>query len=350
MAIYPAWDQLYGIGLQATWGTAIPTGTSLSDTYGGLEVIGYPDFTSGLEVIDTRKATGVPYRKTIEYLQGTKSPGVTLEMEASPRSLIPFLFALFHTVTEAATPFEKIFTIYASHPDFTGKSASALTSPGLFTLVRNTGVTAESHQLTNCIVRSMTLSGEQGQPLKMSVEVIATTLSTAYTLTTDDFTFPTTQNTAIMFHDLYLRLDGSVASRANSFSITMSNNAVVKHQAGAGNQNVTGFVLGDFTVTGSLSIPWGLSANENAEIEKFTDGTSSRPTDTLIEICNANDYACNLAGEFLLKTNVRYTAVPLGESDNEMTLDLSIEGVDDVTNAVARIEVSDGLDWTLPAP
>ena len=348
MAIYPAWDQIYGIGLQAVWGTPVLAGANIVDTEGGVEVIGYPELTSGLEVIDTRKATGVPYRKTIEYLQGVKSPATTWDIEVSPRNIIPFLYSLFNTIAEGGSAtYVKTFTIYASHPDFTGKLSLPFTVPGLLTLIRNIPVASEAHSISDAIVKSITFSSEQGQPLKASIEFIGTTLSTVYAISTGDFTFPSAQNTAIMFHDLYIQLDGTLntadgtAVKANSFSITMSNNAVAKHQAGAGDQNVTGYILGDFTVTGSISIPWNL----NSEIEKFTNGTAGRPTDTLIQICNESDYTCDGSGDFFLATNVRYTATPLGESDSEMTLDLSFEGVDDATNAVAKVQVADAGHW-----
>ena len=443
MAIQPAWNQQYAFGWETTWGTGVDAGTDLPDrgsgaalTEGGLDVIGYPDFASGLNVIDTRKATGAPYRKTIEYLQGDKDPTVTLEQEASPANLVAPLRLLFSTVTElAGAPYGKIYNVYTSltNCDYSAKASAPKASPALCSLIRYTGTASESHRITSSIIRSITISGAEGEALKISAVYVGKNLETNVNPTLTKFEFPVTNNTAIMFHDLTFRLDGTATIKVNSFSITMTNNAVAKHQATGATSNadtVNNFILGDFTVTGNFVCPWDAT---NVQIEKFTNGSAGRPVDVCLEVyyksnattksvtgitktnpgvvtagthgyltgdtvifdtiagmteMNIGTYSVLYAtddtfslkdvtattavnttdfvevgttgnvtkiasGGFYLRSNIRYTGVPL-EGDDEMLTNLSFEGVDDgttqgasspITHPVVHINVFDGVLW-----
>lgn len=446
MAIQPAWNQQYAFGWETTWGTGVDAGTDLPDrgsgtaqTEGGLDVIGYPDFASGLNVIDTRKATGAPYRKTIEYLQGDKDPTVTLEQEASPANLVAPLRLLFSTVTElAGAPYGKIYNVYTSltNCDYSAKASAPKASPALCSLIRYTGTASESHRISSSIVRSITISGAEGEALKISAVYVGKNLETNVNPTLTKFEFPVTNNTAIMFHDLTFRLDGTATIKVNSFSITMTNNAVAKHQATGATSNadtVNNFILGDFTVTGNFVCPWDAT---NVQIEKFTNGSAGRPVDVCLEVyyksnattvaladpwitktnpaavttatehgyttgdtvifdsvtgmtemnigtysievtsttsftlkdvtgttaVNSSDFGTTATagnvtsietGGFYLRSNIRYTGVPL-EGDDEMLTNLSFEGVDDgttqgtsspITHPVVHINVFDGVLW-----
>jgi len=352
----PMWQMTYGIGRQKTKGTAVNCGDYIASTStgqeGGLAIIGYPNFDPGLNIIDTRKATGVPYRKTIEYLQGDKDPTLSLEMDATILNLILIISSLVgDSIDEAdASVYEKIFTIYSSMPSYTGRSSDTLADTTLYTLYQNTGVANESIRITDAICSSMTFSGAEGEPWKVTSEWMGAKYETDVdcSVGSHDFTIPTTQNTPLMFRDAYIRLGGGSNLEVSSLSLTATSNLVAKHQAsgrGSDQEYPNEFLWQDFTVSGSLVIPW--NGNNATYIDKFIDGSGGRPQYTLLEISNQSEYTVNAAGIYYFKSNIRFTGITR-EGDDEQDLNISFEGVGDGTNPVFRCEIADDQDWGFP--
>ena len=353
MPVYNTFQLEYGIGLEATWGTGVATGANVP--VGGvikLPLTNKPDFTSGIEIISSPKALGVPWRRTEEYYQGIKSPGVTLEIDLDVNTIAPFLYSLFNGVDEGeATTYTKVYNIYrdtgatVSIPDYAAKSAAVNTTPLLFSLIKNTGVADEGFRLVSGAVRSITISSNENEPMKASIEVIARDLETGYDATGNTFTLSTTNSTPILHQNLGFEID-TVATKLNSFSITYTNNMIPKHQANttADAQIANQYVVGLWEVTGSASFVW--SGDNATIIDKWIAGT-----DMLFEIFNPgtsnSDGASDTAGDFYLKSNIRLTAAPLVGED-EQTLEITFDGVDDGTNPAAYVTLADGVNYGWP--
>jgi len=304
----------------------------------GIPLINHPTFDPGSMVINTRKAVGTAYRQTstgcLEYQQGSRVPTVTYECDATPKILALFFQLLFHVrATEAATtPFLKTFIPYAEG-DSDVVACAALVK-------QMSAGTANSHMIGGAIIKSLTITGEEGQPIKLSAEF------TGYNMVSD-FDFDAAANilefdttACLMWQNASVKIAGTAAN-IPGFSLTISNNAVEKFY---NTPHVTKYVLGDFTATGSISVPWSATTvGANAQIDNFVAGT-----DTLLQIRwgAENPTASPAAGDVKLEVNMRYTGATVG-GDDEIITELPFEAAHDGAsgaNLAIRAYVSDTVD------
>ena len=361
MAVYTTFKDEYGMGIEATWGTGVAVTTPIvTGRPVKLPLTNHPDFTSGMDIIHSPKALGFPWRRTEEYYQGIKSPGATLELDFDVNTMAPFLYCLFNGMAEGDnTPYTKTYNVYqdvdgtVTAPDYALKS-NVLLTPLSLSLVRNTGVASQGFRLVGSTVRSITISSSEGEAMKASIEVIARDLETDFNgMTGSPYTLSTTNSTVLLHQNLGFDIDDSDAGvTLNSFSITLTNNMVTKHQANitvlpADAPIANQFIVGPWEVTGNASFTW--DGNNATIIDKYIAGT-----DIKLEIFNPGSGTyenkggeSDTAGDFYLTCNVHLTAAPL-EGDDEQTLNISFDGVDDGTNDVTRITLADGVNYAWP--
>lgn len=358
--VHPIWEIKYGLGFETSYGVGVDAGTSIPT--GGPKGIALTNivapFDPGVNVIDVRKATGSPYRRAdvYEFQQGTESPTCTLEFQVDPTSIVPILASLFQTAGDfegGSTTFTKIFTIYTSAPDFAAKAGTPLTAPFLLSIIKNMNTADESWRLVSSVCRSLTLSSEEGGPLVASAEFIGKDLEVNYNAA-GTYTLPTLapllyQNCAAGTVNTTDVDDASpaiaiTAVPIKTFSITMSNNATVRFDS---NQNANQIILGDFTVEGSMTLPWGREdSNENLDIGNFITGTCQRWGfgwgTTNLSVTNS----------LTIATNTRLTGIDSG-GDDEHTLTLNFIGVYEVDDGSGgekhpiEIGVSDSINFSI---
>ena len=129
------WLYKYGIGEEYQFGTYAPSTA-------GLPITNFPEFDSGLDVIDTRIATSNPYRSSIEFIQGNKSPGVTLEQNAKADDLVYYLLSLFQCGWESDTdPYTKTFIPKKHKNSFIGQQSYIVTGNAGVTIASSTTFT-----------------------------------------------------------------------------------------------------------------------------------------------------------------------------------------------------------------
>ncbi len=358
----PTWKPRIGIGLEASWGSGVVAGASIpANGPKGLATTNMPDLNPNVEFIKSPKQHGQPTTimrggaGVTELQVGPKVAGTTLEGDVSPSNIIPMLLSLFQGQIEgAASPYDKIFTNYtrATDLDFLGKSV-AVTTPYLLSIIKDLSISApeqvgESMRLISAVCRSLALSGTRGEPVKYSAEFIAKELEIDYTAA-GAFDLASTSGTPLLFQDTTftwadVESNINVAFVSNpliGFSLNFTNNLEHAHYD---SQNIGNLIPGRFEVTGSITVPW----RNNDFIDKFL---TTQPL--------GFKFSWGTVG-VLGGLEIYIVAVFNGESsggDAEVELEMPFEGVayydPTVTeaapevDAMARIAVSDGLDWAL---
>jgi hypothetical protein len=299
-----------------------------------IPLLNHPTFSPGAMVINNRKAVGTSYRRTgncLEYVQGSRVPTVTYEADATPKLLAVFCQLLFQGgVTEAATnPFLKTCIPYVSG------DADVVACAALVRQMSLGGT--DSHMIGGAIIKSLTISGEEGQPIKLSAEF------TGYNMVSD-FDFNAAANilefdnsSCLLFQNSTATLEGD-AMNIDKFELTITNNAVAKFYNTA---HVTKYVLGDFTATGSFRMPWSIaSIGGNTQLNNFTAGT-----DKLFRVywgtgSNGTD------GDVDILVNARYTDAVV-EGEDEIVTTLPFEAAADGTHEAITVLVCDAVDRSI---
>jgi len=354
------WNDLYGIrtyitgtlsdgGVGADTASVWNTATADADAFKagaigvdtskyGIPLINHPTFDPGSMVINTRKAVGTSYRQTssgcLEYQQGSRVPTATYEADATYKILALFFQLLFQGgASEAATtPFLKTFIPYAEG------DADVVACAALIRQMSAGGT--DSHMIGGAIIKSLTLSAEEGQPLRVSAEFSGYNMVSDFDFDADSNILEFDTTACLMWQNASVKIAGTAAN-IPGFSLTISNNAVEKFY---NTPHVTKYVLGDFTATGSISVPWSATTvGANAQIDNFVAGT-----DTLLQIWwgAENPTASPAAGDVKLEVNMRYTGATVG-GDDEIITELPFEAAHDGAsgaNLAIRAYVSDTVD------
>lgn len=296
-----------------------------------IPLLNHPHIEHGVEIINQRKAVGTSYRRSgscMEYIQGARIPTVTLECDATKKILGLFCYLLFQggSSEEAGTPYLKTFSPY-------GEGTESVVASAAIVRLMSAG-TANSHLMGGAIIKSMTLSAEEGQPLKVTADF------TGYNSVSDyDFDAAANilefDNTAcLMWSNASVKLSGT-AVNIPGFSVTITNNAVPKYY---NSTHVTKYVLGDFTATGSFKVPYAATTvGDNTQINNFVAGT-----DCLFQVWWGNETP-SADGDVKVELNAYYTGASLSAED-EITSDLTFEATHDGTNAAIKIQVADLVD------
>ena len=237
----------------------------------------HPDINPNPDTIHTRKTTGKSFRRTgtdNEYHMGIFNPNSSWEFDANPTTLALPLWLLFQNGVaneQSAVNFTKRILPYTS----SGMEVYA-------SIGRNIG--AESQVMDACIVNTISLSSEENQALKASVnflgsayrnDVSATLWDTSYTLRA-----PLLWQNAVV--TLRYNTNAGVKLDLTNFSLSFNNNAKVKHYA---SQNVSKFTLGDLDVIGSMKITRNITNYAaNSVIDDWLDTSNNLGVDRVMFI------------------------------------------------------------------
>lgn len=314
------WSDIFGVGFQTT---SISTAASASF---GIPLLNHPSFSPGTQTINQRKAVGTSYRRTgncLEYTQGSAIPTTQFEMDVSAKNISLFLWSLFQTSSfqGAGTTYPKYFVPYEDS-----------TTEMWLSLIRKLAEDADanSHAIAGAIVKSITLSAEEGQHLKATVEFQGYSFSSAYDTAGDTFTFHAAA--CVLWQNATVTLDAHTVN-IPGFEMTISNNALTKFYD---NSTAVRHDVGEFTVTGSIKIPYSTTdEGGNVQLNEFAAGTPSR-----LVIYWGNGELADADGELTLIAHIRRTdAVIEGEDELYTTVPFECAS-EDYSSAVTTASAS----------
>lgn len=311
------WQDQYFFSAQATSistaGTFAAAQLGIDDGDYGLLTTNHPDLSPGLTISDQRKSWGVSYRRGdtgFEYVPTIQSPTVTLEMDATAWNIAMFGWLLCQkgvTETDATT----IFTYVINEPS-TAEGADCEVWGAVCRKLTGTDA-ALSQAIHGCICRSMTLSGAQGELVKLSVELagrIYTNVFNAYSLS---FTH---EEKAPLLHQNAETTLGGTAIDLESWSITFTNNAVSKHYD---NQHPVKHLIQDCTASGNIRFPWGTDTiGQATPITSFLAGT-------VTQLNIGWPISAVAVDDVLLDVYCRYSGDPTLATEDEIVYDLPFE-------------------------
>ena len=285
----------------------------------GIPLLNKPVFDPGQNIVNQRKAIGVSYRRGdagFEYNQGSRVPTTSWEFDVSYKNIVPFLWMLFQggTTEGAATTYLKTFVPY------TESAAGIYVAAAL--LAKNSNTAASSHMIGGAVVRSITLSSEEGMPLKATVEMIGYNMVSDFDLDADANLIEYDNTAPLLWQDATVSLGGTTVN-IPGFSLTISNNLVTKNYD---SWHTEKYVLMDCTAEGSFRLPYSAATvGGNAQLDNFINGT-----DQLLKITWGSG-SHNTLGDFEIEVNARYTGAQF-VADDEIVLELPFDGVYDGTN------------------
>ncbi len=313
MANRNRWETLYGVGAGTT---NISTAANASF---GIPLLNFPNFEPGTQTINQRKAVGTSYRRSggcLEFQQGASIPATSFEFDVSAANIGYFLWSLFQTSAfEGADPYPKYFVPYES-----------ATTEMWLTLVRKLAAngTASSHRIVGAIVKSITLSANEGENLKATVEFQGYSFESNRDTTSDTFDFSSAS--CLQWQNAVVTLDGHTVN-IPGFSLTISNNALTKFYD---NATAVRHDVGEFTATGTLTIPWA-AADEgaNVQLDAFAAGTASR-----LVIYWGNGELADANTELSIIAHIRRTGATV-QGDDEIVTEIPFEcASEDYSSAV----------------
>jgi len=321
MATRNRWETLYGVG---------PTVTSIStaaDAIFGIPLLNQPSFSPGTQIINNRKAVGTSYKQTgacKEFQQGVAIPSTSWEFNVSASNIGYFLWSLFQSTAHesATTPYPKYFFPYET-----------ATTEMWLTLVRKLAPagTPSSHRIVGAVVNSITLSAEEGQMLKATVEFQGYSFESNRDVgTADAFTFSTAA--CLPYSSAVITLGGHTVNLPG-FSITITNNALTKFYD---NATAVRHDLGELVVTGSFQMPYAAAdEGSNVQLDAFINGTASR-----LVIYWGNGEIADADTELSIITHIRRTDASMTGEDEILT-EVSFEGAsEDYSSSVTTASAS----------
>jgi hypothetical protein len=285
----------------------------------GIPLLNKPAFDPGQAVVNQRKAIGVSYRRAdagFEYQQGSRVPTTTFEFDVTYKNIVPFLWMLFQggTTEGAGATYLKTFVPY------TESNAEIYVASAL--LARNSDSAATSHMIGGAVVKSLTLTAEEGMPLKCSAEMIGYNMVSDFDLDADANLIEYDTAAPLLWQNATVSLGGTTVN-IPGFSLTISNNLVTKNYD---SWHTEKYVLMDCTAEGSFRIPWSAATvGGNAQIDNFINGT-----DQLLKVTWGTG-SHTTDGDFEIEVNARYTGATL-TGDDEIVTEIPFENVFDGTN------------------
>lgn len=315
-------------------------------TYGTGKPIVYltnnPPFEPNREIISTRKSTGNAFltkagSTAIERSVGIEAPSTTFEMDFDvAAAFIPFL-TLFQDADAAA--------VANTNKEFNPYTSSSVTYFANLLRILESG---SSQRIKGAIAKSITISGNEGEALTMSVEWLGADMdgdasnSVVVWSTGHSLSFA-------RFRDMgcsYVTSGSSTGSTGSTvdiigFDLTITNNAIARHY---NNATVQKYILGDLEVTGTLRFPWGaatvgsttffdhLNNGENFILRFYRNGQ------TLSESATGDT-----AGDFLIRVNAEADDVKTN-SDDELNNEVSFTGIYDGRNDIIKVIFWDNID------
>lgn len=307
---YPDFDTDAQIGLEGD-GTTAGSGKFV------IPVTEHPHLTPGSSTLEKEMALGLAERHQLEYTTvASDAATVTLTMPANQYNL-SFFAGLFFQVgaSEAAgatdTTDLTCIPYTTADPD---KFASLVRQLSPATIQIATDAT--SHVMRGCVCNSLTLTGEEGDLVMMTVELMGYAWNTSNGNLLPAATIWSALDVAstgafYKYEDMIMSLAGT-AFKTPNFSVTMNNNM----SSNLYNSTVIQkFLLGRLTGEGTFAIPWGATTvGENVALEAFLAGTTQQ-----LKIYNNAVSCANTDGDFYLDMNAKYIDTGFGGDDEVMT-------------------------------
>lgn len=306
-------------------------------TYGAGKPLVYlknhPAFDINKGIIAARKATGRSVLMKdasvrIERTPGTVAPTTSFEMDFDPDSCFIPLYTLFQEREAAVgTGTTQTFTTY------TGSTANNYAS-----LMRWTE-SGYSHKIVGAIPNSVTISGNEGEAITMTVEWSGADMSTANTDTPAAWATGDSKQ-FLLFQDMTFQFEDSSgviqSGDTVGFDITITNNVVSKHYDHPSMQR---HILGDLSVTGTLRVPWSSTyGGQNEFITRLLDGD-----DFKVYLFWGNQVPAN-DNDVSITLNIEPDTATTSGGEEEAINEVAFTGIYDATNAPIKIEIRSAVD------
>lgn len=218
-----------------------------------LPLTNHPHLSIGQNIISTEKSLGIAERRSgtgYEYQAGTRLPVITLETDCT-NQLMGLLGWLFfqNGVTEGASPNYAKECIPWTNPE-----------PEIYcNLVRvMSGSSADSFRIRGGICRNITISGREGEIIKVSSEIVGAYIDNNFNALSAVFNW--SERSSGLFQNITARLevesngnDFDISDSLSEFSFTINNNVIPKYY---NSQNPTSFILGKLTGSFSCVFNW----------------------------------------------------------------------------------------------
>jgi len=339
----------------------------------GLMVTSDPALSFAPELTDEQKVTGLAQRWTgagREFLpdgstswlsspQVVLKPTITLSMDADAYTLPFWLHLLYQSgMSEAdATPFEKFCKPPVEWDSGSGISGAEAEFFATLGRVMSTN-SANSHKMDGAVVTSLTISGESGKAVKLSVELAGASATDAFDMGGTAVTYA--DKTPLLTSDLVAVIADAVSSsetqvNLESWSIKISNNAVGRVY---NNSSIQSWVLGKFDVECTCTFPQDLSVMANStflnnmvsgnEVLLILTNVSTASPLTLTRASGDSGGSEFLsAGDVLLSAHGRITSFAMS-GDNEIMNEITFTGTAGEVNNIAdgNCELSGVSNWT----
>jgi len=313
-----------------------------------IPVTEHPHLNPGASTLENEMALGLSERHTLEYSSVAAEPStVTLTMPASPYSLSFFMGLLFQQgANEVANSTDKVTLTcspYTSADPENGKYCSIVRQLSDAGIAIQTDV--NSHVIKGAICTSLTISGEEGQLIMLSADMMgyawatanASLLVTGATTTTWGALDVAQSFGFYKYEDIKMAIGTDITNATDfktpSFSVTISNNAKGQYY---NNTVLQKMILGRLTGEGTFRIPWGATSGTNTALTDFKDGVNKVLTvyygDSAITTQSAE-------GEFTLGMALQYTDTDFGGED-EIGTDMSFSMVRTATEAAIDFKIA----------
>jgi len=295
-----------------------------------------PVFNPGVEIISNRKATGNAYLTKaasipIERLPGVEAPTTSFELDFEAASAYIPLVTLFQDIEDAvgASTETKVFNCY------TGSTVS------YYAALKRVLEDDKCQLIKGAIAQSVTISGNEGEPVTMTVDWLGADMDGDATAGKSVWA-STHASTFVMFKDMICAYnDSGDTIDIVGFDLTISNNAVARHY---NNATIQKYLLGDFTVEGTLKVPWGAATvGSTAFFTLLNAGTTFK-----LWLYKGNDIISNVdttAGYFTIIVNAEVDDVTTN-ADDELVNEISFTGIYDETSFPIAISLNDNVTRT----
>lgn len=289
----------------------------------------HPTFDINKGVIFNRKATGRSYilrggSNKIERIPGTVAPSTSFEMDFDVDSPFIPLLTLFQPATSTATNVNSGVT--QTFSPYTTSTVNEYAS-----LLRVTEA-SQSHNIIGAIAKSISVSGEEGDSVKYTVEWTGADMLTGASATVPAWTTGASSS-FLLFQDATFTFGTTsgdqTAADLMGFEITITNNAVSKHYD---NPSMQRHILGNFEVSGTIRVPWSsTNGGKNVFLSKLISG------DDFLFYIYWGSSAATSVGHASIIVNAEVDSVTTSGGEDEAVNEIAFTGLYDGTNYPVQV-------------
>jgi hypothetical protein len=269
------------------------------DTFFALALNNRPSWEPGQEYVESDKAIGevAPTAGTgYNFLRGIVGPTGSIEVQASTRTITPFLWGLVHKgASEDKTTADDI-----KHTFELPSNAEPDVEAYISALRRLSITTADSQVLSDSVVTRVGFTSAEGEALVMSVDLMGRYLDNDFEADAvageagsggdQDHNAPNLnfiEENPLLHQNMDCIIQNAAAEHrvveCEGFDFTVTAEVVSKRY---NNKFPIRYVIAGYTIEGSIRIPWGATdAGGNLFLEKLTDTANPNNVDvSLTEI------------------------------------------------------------------